>query len=122
MATKESVLLRIKAWKPGCWMSLTDSKRHTLLTPTLTALKLAIPGRWGEAPPLLWVGVGNGREWETLQTANLGRAGSQSSGCSVRVAGSILGPHCRRWSESGPADGVSWDVAPPRPPVTRGSG
>lgn len=26
-----------------------------------TALKIAVPGRWGEAPPLLWVGVGGTR-------------------------------------------------------------
>ncbi|MEJ1285696.1 alpha-14-N-acetylglucosaminyltransferase [Cricetulus griseus] len=40
-------------------------------------------------------------------------AGCPHSASSVRVTGSILRLHCRRWGESGPAGGVSEDMAPP---------
>lgn len=56
--TKVSVLPLIKAWELRCWIFLAESKRHSLLLPCPTALKIAVPGRRGEAPPLLGVGVG----------------------------------------------------------------
>lgn len=63
MAT-ESVLPLIKAWELGMLDFLYGFKAALPTSPpSLATLKIAVPGLWGEAPPLLWVdglGVGVG--------------------------------------------------------------
>lgn len=63
MAT-ESVLPLIKAWELGMLDFLYGFKAALPPSPpSLATLKIAVPGLWGEAPPLLWVdglGVGVG--------------------------------------------------------------
>lgn len=113
METKESVLPPTKACELGCWILLTESKRHSLLPPFPYSSKNSCSRALGRGSASA-VG-GGGRHQETLGSELLlpwRRAGSPHSASSVRVTGSILGLHRWRWGESGPAGGVSEDVAP----------
>lgn len=114
--TTESALPLNKAWELGCWISLTDSKQHSPSTPSpipcssKNSCSRAL-GRGSASAVGGWVG-GWGWGWGALQTPVLSYWRGERR--RVRVAGSIVRLHCRRWSESGLADVVSRDVATPK--------
>lgn len=102
--TTESVLLLIKAWELGCFISLTDSKKHSLLP----AVPHPIPcssknscsralGRGSASAVGGWVGVGVG-------------VGSTADPRPELLAGRKVGSAWLAASPGCTADGMSLDL------------